>query len=221
MDDHSGLKELYGLKWKDKKTKSSVLVPEMDSCDQRVAGEISLVAGNEGQCLRELIERDFGLLHLLASEELLQHGIRAAPRRIGCIGGQVDTLTSPARHDPVLPLREVLVLRGQLRDGLPKCDVQDENQEYPLGRRVWGKERCVKITTLRMQRVDVPEQGTVREGKTAPRAVEVVNLGFASDLNAGAYKVLVKATGQILTSNQLGFTFRKEELVEAPPSGGC
>ena len=28
-------------------------------------------------------------------------------------------------------------------------------------------------------------------------------LGFASDLNTSAYKVLIKATDQILTSNQL------------------
>ncbi len=39
--------------------------------------------------------------------------------------------------------------------------------------------------------------------KTAPRAVEVVNFGFASDLNTSAYKVFVKATMHILTSNQL------------------
>jgi hypothetical protein len=59
------------------------------------------------------------------------------------------------------------------------------------------------------------------KGKTAPRAVEVVNLGFASDLNTSAYKMLVKATGQpeILTSSQLEFNenffpFRKEEIVD-------
>ena len=56
--------------------------------------------------------------------------------------------------------------------------------------------------------------------KTTPRAVEVVNLGFASDLNTSAYKVDdVKRTGQILTSNQLEFDeiffpFWKEEIVE-------
>ncbi len=34
----------------------------------------------------------------------------------------------------------------------------------------------------------------------------MVNLGFASDLNTSAYKVpLIKASGQILTSNQLEF----------------
>ncbi len=58
-----------------------------------------------------------------------------------------------------------------------------------------------------------------KKRKTAPRAVELVNLGFASDLNTSAYKELVKATGQILTSNQLEFDenffpFRKEEIVD-------
>ena len=60
------------------------------------------------------------------------------------------------------------------------------------------------------------------KGETAPRAVEVINLGFAasfaSDLNTSAYKVLVEKTGQILTSNQLEFDEnffprRKEELI--------
>ena len=43
------------------------------------------------------------------------------------------------------------------------------------------------------------------KGKTAPEAVEVINLGFASDLNTSAYKVLVPTMGQVLTSNQLVF----------------
>jgi hypothetical protein len=69
---------------------------------------------------------------------------------------------------------------------------------------------------------DVPEQESAREGegafKTAPRAVEVINLGFASDLNTSSYKVVVEKTGQILASNQLEFDeeffpYRKEELI--------
>jgi hypothetical protein len=57
------------------------------------------------------------------------------------------------------------------------------------------------------------------KGKTAPRAVEVVNLGFAKDLNTSAYKVLIPATGQVMTTNQLDcdesfFPFRKEELIK-------
>ena len=56
------------------------------------------------------------------------------------------------------------------------------------------------------------------KGKTAPRAVEVINLGFASDLNTSSYKVAVEKTGQILTTNQLEFDegffpYRKEELI--------
>ncbi len=61
------------------------------------------------------------------------------------------------------------------------------------------------------------------KGKIAPKAVEVVNLGFASDLNTSAYKVLVKATGQILTSDQLEFEtflpFPEEE--DHREAGGC
>jgi hypothetical protein len=33
------------------------------------------------------------------------------------------------------------------------------------------------------------------KGKTAPRAVEAINLGFASNLNTSAYKVLIEKTG--------------------------
>ena len=56
------------------------------------------------------------------------------------------------------------------------------------------------------------------KGKTTPRALEVINLGFASDLNTSSYKVLVEKTCQILTSNQLEFDekffpYRKEEMI--------
>ena len=62
------------------------------------------------------------------------------------------------------------------------------------------------------------------KGKTAPRAVEAINLGFASDLNTSAYKVLIEKTGQILTSNQLEFDenffpYRKEELISKLDEG--
>ena len=39
------------------------------------------------------------------------------------------------------------------------------------------------------------------KGKTAPKAIEVIDLGFASDLNTNADKALIEKTGQILTSN--------------------
>ena len=62
------------------------------------------------------------------------------------------------------------------------------------------------------------------KGKTAPRAVEVVNLGFATDLNTSAYKVFIRATGQVMTTNQLDFDesffpFRKEELIKQLDEG--
>ncbi len=63
---------------------------------------------------------------------------------------------------------------------------------------------------------DVPEQGSAREGegafKAAPRAVEVINLGFASDLNTRSYKVVVEKTGQILASNQPSNSTRVSSL---------
>jgi hypothetical protein len=86
--------------------------------------------------------------------------------------------------------------------GLMYGEKRDVSKFRPFGCRAWmflNKDRREK-------------------GKTAPRAVEVVNLGFASDLNTSSYKVLIKETGQILTSNQLEFDegffpYRKEELV--------
>ena len=86
--------------------------------------------------------------------------------------------------------------------GLMFGEKRDVSKFRPFGCRAWmflNKERREK-------------------GKTAPRAVEVINLGFASDLNTSAYKVLVEKTGQILSSNQLEFDegffpYRKEELI--------
>ena len=86
--------------------------------------------------------------------------------------------------------------------GLMFGEKRDVSRFRPFGCRAWmflNKERHEK-------------------GKTAPRAVEVINLGFTSDLNTSAYKVLVEKTGQILSSNQLEFDegffpYRKEELI--------
>ena len=92
--------------------------------------------------------------------------------------------------------------------GLLYGEKKDVSKFRPFGCRAWmflNKERREK-------------------GKTAPRAVEVINLGFASDLNTSAYKVLVEKTGQILTSNQLEFDEnffprRKEELISKLDEG--
>ena len=55
------------------------------------------------------------------------------------------------------------------------------------------------------------------KGKTAPRAIEAIKLGFASDLKTRPCQVIEK-TGQILTSDQLQFyeifsPYWKEELI--------
>jgi hypothetical protein len=36
------------------------------------------------------------------------------------------------------------------------------------------------------------------KGETAPRAVEAISLGFATDLNTSAYKIFIPSTGQVL-----------------------
>ena len=43
------------------------------------------------------------------------------------------------------------------------------------------------------------------KGRGAPRAVEVINLGLATDCNNSGYKLLVEETGKILTSNEVRF----------------
>ena len=40
------------------------------------------------------------------------------------------------------------------------------------------------------------------KGKHVPKAVEVIHLGFASDLNTSGYKFLIEGTGKIIVSNQ-------------------
>ena len=62
------------------------------------------------------------------------------------------------------------------------------------------------------------------KGKTAPRAVEAINLGFASDMNTSAYKILIPSTGQVFASNQIVFDesvfpYRKEELIKKMDEG--
>ncbi len=43
------------------------------------------------------------------------------------------------------------------------------------------------------------------KGKTAPRAIQVIHLGFAMDTNTSAYVVYKLATDKLLTTNQLVF----------------
>ena len=42
-------------------------------------------------------------------------------------------------------------------------------------------------------------------GKHAPRAVEAIHLGFASDCNMSSYKFWIPSTGQIMCTNQAQF----------------
>ena len=43
------------------------------------------------------------------------------------------------------------------------------------------------------------------KGRGAPRALEVINLGLATECNTSGYKLLIKETGKILISNQVRF----------------
>ena len=43
------------------------------------------------------------------------------------------------------------------------------------------------------------------KGRGAPRAVEVINLGLATDCNTSGYKLLVEETGKALISNEVRF----------------
>ena len=43
------------------------------------------------------------------------------------------------------------------------------------------------------------------QGAHAPRAVEVIHLGFATDQNTSGYKFLIKGTNKVIVSNQAKF----------------
>ena len=62
------------------------------------------------------------------------------------------------------------------------------------------------------------------KGKDAPRAVEAINLGFASDRNTSASKLYIPSTRQIIVTNQAVyderfFPYRKEELIKQLDEG--
>ena len=42
----------------------------------------------------------------------------------------------------------------------------------------------------------------LEQGKHVPKAVEVIHLGFASDLNTSGYKFFIEGTGKVIVSNQ-------------------
>ena len=63
------------------------------------------------------------------------------------------------------------------------------------------------------------------KGNDAPRAVEAVNLGIASDRNTSAYNLYIPSTRQIIVTNQVVFDesffpYRKEELIKQLDEGG-
>ena len=56
-------------------------------------------------------------------------------------------------------------------------------------------------------------------GKHAPRAVEAIHLGFASDMNMSSYKFWIPSTGQIMCTNQARFDeelfpYRNKEMID-------
>ncbi len=52
------------------------------------------------------------------------------------------------------------------------------------------------------------------KGRGAPRAVEVLNLGLATDCNTSGYKLFIEETGKVMKSNQVWFdeTFSQEGI---------
>ena len=59
----------------------------------------------------------------------------------------------------VRPGREVLVLPSNLREGLPERYLHGEGQEYSAGTHVRREAGRIQVQTIRMQGMDVPEQG--------------------------------------------------------------
>ena len=56
-------------------------------------------------------------------------------------------------------------------------------------------------------------------GKHVPRAIEAINLGFATDLSTSGYKLFIPETGKILVSNQVKFDerffpYRKQKVLD-------
>ena len=57
------------------------------------------------------------------------------------------------------------------------------------------------------------------KGAHAPRAVEVIHLGFATDQNTSGYKFLIKGTNKVIVSNQGKFDedffpYRNREMID-------
>ena len=57
------------------------------------------------------------------------------------------------------------------------------------------------------------------KGRHAPRAVEAINLGFATDLNTSGYKFYIEGTQKVITSNQGRFDegmhpYRNQDMID-------
>ena len=57
------------------------------------------------------------------------------------------------------------------------------------------------------------------KGRHAPKAIEVIHLGFATDCNTSGYKFLIEGTGKHLISNQAKFDedffpYRNRKMVD-------
>jgi hypothetical protein len=80
-------------------------------------------------------------------------------------------------------------------------NLQGKNQVNSLGCRVWGKEKRQKFDPSYDEQASF---NSVR-GVGWLIVIDKPEPGFASHLNTGAYKVLVKTFGQILISNHIEF----------------
>ena len=80
------------------------------------------------------------------------------------------------------------------------------------------------MQTVWMQRICHLSEALHEKGKSVQRAVEGVNLGFASDRNTSAYKLYIQSTRQIIVTNQVVFDesfspYSKEELIKQLDKG--
>ena len=99
---------------------------------------------------------------------------------------------------------------------VPECYLQAATGSNSACQDIWSQEGYVEISTLQMPGLPALEQRR-EPGKHAPRAVEAIHLGFASDMSCP--KFWVPSTSQLVYTNQAKFDeglflYRNKEMIE-------
>ena len=87
--------------------------------------------------------------------------------------------------------------------------------------RMYGKKKDIsKFRAFGCQAYMYLNEERRGKGKHIPRAVEAINLGFATDHNISGYKLYILSTRKIVISNQvrfdeLRFPYRKQAVIES------